>query len=81
MEIDAQLTHHCFQIGRLEDACLLHIHIIARHLSDPCWPLPVWGFLEGKRGYSDESIRAITRALAQDLDLLPGAAAPAGDAS
>lgn len=52
----------------------MHIHIVARHLSDPCWPLPVWGFLETRHRYTNDAVRQITDALVRDLDLMALAA-------
>jgi len=48
----------------------MHIHIIARHLNDPCWPLPVWGFLDSRREYEPAAVEAIQTALARSVDLM-----------
>ena len=48
----------------------MHIHIIARHVSDPCWPLPVWGFLDTRRDYDTQTLTAIGCALEQTMDLI-----------
>jgi diadenosine tetraphosphate (Ap4A) HIT family hydrolase len=37
----------------------LHIHLIGRHLGDPCWPEPVWGHLEQTASYDAEGLRQI----------------------
>jgi diadenosine tetraphosphate (Ap4A) HIT family hydrolase len=37
----------------------LHIHVIGRNPSDPCWPKPVWGHLETVRIYSPREVAAI----------------------
>lgn len=44
----------------------LHVHVIARHMTDPAWPGPVWGVLPAAP-YGDE-------ALAERLALLRGEA-------
>ena len=36
----------------------LHIHIIARHTDDFCWPKPVWG-QEGFQAYKDDDVARI----------------------
>lgn len=48
----------------------MHIHMIARHVDDPCWPLPVWGFLDTQRDYDDAALEAIGSALKAALDLM-----------
>lgn len=37
----------------------LHIHIIARKKSDPCWPDAVWGKLETRTVYTEENIATL----------------------
>lgn len=49
----------------------MHIHIIARHHDDVCWPAPVWGRLpERDIGYDAASISRLRNALARDLALV-----------
>lgn len=33
----------------------LHVHVIARHVSDPAWPAPVWGRTQA-RPYTPEAL-------------------------
>jgi len=40
----------------------LHLHVIGRRESDPCWPMPVWGNLKDAEPYSDQQIEEIRRA-------------------
>lgn len=50
----------------------MHIHIIARHRSDACWPAPVWGRLPANGpAYETATIEAIRAALGQYLNLVP----------
>ena len=44
----------------------LHLHVIGRRESDPCWPAPVWGRLASTTVYSDQQIQQ----LRNDLDEL-----------
>lgn len=37
----------------------LHIHVIGRNPTDPCWPKPVWGHLETVQNYSPRQVAAI----------------------
>ena len=49
----------------------MHVHIIARHESDACWPAPVWGRLpEDDLGYDAASVSGLRSALARDLRLV-----------
>jgi diadenosine tetraphosphate (Ap4A) HIT family hydrolase len=41
----------------------LHIHVIGRHPTDPCWPQPVWGHLTTVREYSPSEIDRIKAGL------------------
>ena len=50
----------------------MHIHIIARHKNDACWPRPVWGNLEESNNYSPTMIAALRDRLVADLGLVPG---------
>lgn len=48
----------------------MHVHIIARHRDDACWPGPVWGRLpEHDIGYDGASVGAVRDGLARDLRL------------
>jgi diadenosine tetraphosphate (Ap4A) HIT family hydrolase len=37
----------------------LHLHIVARKPGDPCWPAPVWGYLQETHEYSLAEVRDI----------------------
>lgn len=51
----------------------MHVHVIARHHGDACWPKPVWGHLESQRAYTAAEIDALRRALATSpLNVPPG---------
>ncbi|AWN17757.1 HIT domain-containing protein [Salinisphaera sp. LB1] len=53
----------------------MHIHIIARHRHDACWPAPVWGRLPaGDPGYDETRIAGLRAALSRDLRLVPAEA-------
>lgn len=52
----------------------MHVHIIARHVGDACWPKPVWGHLETRRDYTASEIDAMRKALAGEHNLVPGGA-------
>lgn len=41
----------------------LHLHVIGRRESDPCWPAPVWGKLPPGAHYSDTALAEILRHL------------------
>lgn len=47
----------------------LHVHVIARHLDDPCWPGVVWGRLATEHRYDDATVKARRVALAERLGL------------
>ncbi len=47
----------------------LHVHIIARHEHDPCWPGVVWGRLATEQRYKDADVDARRAALAERLGL------------
>lgn len=50
----------------------MHIHIVARHRDDACWPEPVWGRLpQANIGYDETNITALRENLAHDLRLTP----------
>jgi len=40
----------------------LHIHVVARKVNDPAWPLPVWGYkkpIKYKKSQSDDIIKLL----------------------
>lgn len=41
----------------------MHLHVIGRSESDPCWPQPVWGNLGANEVYAAETIAEWRRAL------------------
>ena len=45
----------------------LHIHVIARTVSDPSWPGPVWG-AHPPKPYDDETFSATLRTLSKALE-------------
>lgn len=47
----------------------LHVHVIARHKHDPCWPGVVWGRLATEQRYDDVDVDARRAALAERLGL------------
>lgn len=47
----------------------LHVHVIARHKDDPCWPGVVWGQLATDHRYTDAEVEAHRAALAERLGL------------
>ncbi len=44
----------------------LHVHVIGRSQTDPCWPKPVWGHLIELRGYTSSEVVAIRAGLVSD---------------
>ena len=44
----------------------LHVHVIGRSPSDPCWPKPVWGHLTEAFEYTSAEIDAIRAGLVSD---------------
>ena len=44
----------------------LHLHVVGRRATDPCWPAPVWGNLVDADGYSSASIAILTATLTQN---------------
>lgn len=49
----------------------MHLHIIGRSDSDPCWPQPVWGNLVHMSSYDSSEVEAWQSALAKDYGLTP----------
>lgn len=47
----------------------LHVHVIARHEQDPCWPGVVWGQLGTEDRYDDADVDARRAALAERLGM------------
>lgn len=47
----------------------LHVHMIARHEHDPCWPGVVWGRLATEQRYDEADVAARRTALAERLGL------------
>lgn len=43
----------------------MHLHIIGREETDPCWPDPVWGNLAPGPGYDSETLLQYMNALAR----------------
>ena len=46
----------------------LHLHVIGRRESDPCWPRPVWGQLEGGLDYPAEDLEGLRQLFADARD-------------
>lgn len=53
----------------------MHLHVIARHHDDACWPKPVWGHLEMERRYPNSALTALRTALEKAMGLRPAAQA------
>jgi diadenosine tetraphosphate (Ap4A) HIT family hydrolase len=49
----------------------MHLHVIGRNPSDPCWPLPVWGNLGGDAVYEARQLTAWQEDLVKLLGLVP----------
>ncbi|WP_070989968.1 HIT domain-containing protein [Halofilum ochraceum] len=47
----------------------LHVHVVARHQHDPCWPGVVWGRLATERRYDDSDVDARSTTLAKRLGM------------
>ncbi len=77
----AGFTARWFAADKLNVATLgnvvsqMHIHVIARHRNDPCWPRPVWGQLDVTRDYPAAEIEALRAALDSELDITPAGTA------
>lgn len=54
----------------------MHLHIIGRSESDPCWPRPVWGNLTEDGAYSDARLREWRSALVACAGLTPAKSCP-----
>ncbi|MES1939857.1 histidine triad (HIT) protein [Salinisphaera sp. T5B8] len=71
----SRFVAHEFEADKLNVATLgnqvaqMHIHIIARHQNDPCWPRPVWGNLDESRDYSATMITTLRDRLVGELGL------------
>jgi diadenosine tetraphosphate (Ap4A) HIT family hydrolase len=44
----------------------LHLHVVGRRATDPCWPAPVWGNLVDADDYSSVRIGILTATLTQN---------------
>ncbi len=70
----SQFVADHFSPEKLNVACIgnqvrqLHIHIVGRSSSDPAWPGTVWAF-DGKTGYQEDDVVAITAAARKSLPL------------
>ncbi|MEL7044471.1 MAG: HIT family protein, partial [Pseudomonadota bacterium] len=40
----------------------LHLHVVGRRESDPCWPAPVWGCLDDGPSYAEDELDALRTA-------------------
>ena len=64
----ARFTEAHFKADKLNIATIgnivpqLHIHIIARHKNDFCWPGPVWGQSDSSE-YSDTEVQSLKQEL------------------
>ncbi|MGB5147391.1 MAG: HIT family protein [Porticoccaceae bacterium] len=47
----------------------LHLHVVGRHASDACWPLPVWGHLNATATYSDAEVTIIREEIRDALGI------------
>ncbi len=46
----------------------MHIHIIARSKTDPCWPKPIWGNLNETKNYTQPEIEFIKNKFTLNLE-------------
>lgn len=53
----------------------MHVHVVARHFDDQCWPRPVWGNLDSDESYRPQQIEALRNALVSELALVPDGSA------
>lgn len=66
----ARFVENYFSADKLNIASIgnivpqLHIHIIARHIDDFCWPKPVWG-QDGFQAYKESDVTEISTQLIQ----------------
>jgi diadenosine tetraphosphate (Ap4A) HIT family hydrolase len=66
----SRLVRARFEITKLNVAAIgnlvaqLHVHVVGRRPGDPCWPNPVWGFLEIEREWSHEDVAGIAESVA-----------------
>jgi diadenosine tetraphosphate (Ap4A) HIT family hydrolase len=44
----------------------LHVHVIGRSPTDPCWPKPVWGHLTEVRDYTSAEVDAVRAGFVSD---------------
>ena len=45
----------------------MHIHIVARHENDYCWPGVVWG-AEGKKAYTENDVLKLKQLLQSEIE-------------
>lgn len=50
----------------------MHLHIVGRDESDPCWPAPVWGKLPDGELYDPQTLRQWQQGLEKMMGLVPG---------
>jgi diadenosine tetraphosphate (Ap4A) HIT family hydrolase len=48
----------------------LHLHVVGRRESDPCWPAPVWGCLKEGPAWAEADIEALRAELGERLPFL-----------
>ena len=48
----------------------MHLHIIGRHVEDPCWPQPVWGNLPHEKSYTPQQLREWQDGLVKMIGLI-----------
>ena len=51
----------------------MHLHVIGRSRTDPCWPAPIWGRLPDGPSYDPDQITAWQGILTEDYGLVPEA--------
>ncbi len=49
----------------------MHLHVIGRNSSDPCWPQPVWGNLPAGESYALGQLREWQEVLVRMASLTP----------
>jgi diadenosine tetraphosphate (Ap4A) HIT family hydrolase len=65
----AAWVHERYECARVNVAAIgnlvpqLHLHIVARHESDPCWPGVVWGQPLPEKVWTDEDITSVREEL------------------
>jgi diadenosine tetraphosphate (Ap4A) HIT family hydrolase len=46
----------------------LHLHVVGRRATDPCWPRPIWGNLDRAVAYAPETLTGVIRSLCAARD-------------